>query len=240
MSWLWVRALPSVRQRGASDAPARACSQFSEYEFRDLPTGARGQVPLSWHPIIADFSLPRLILPRISSPRVRLRYELSCLSRSEVKGHDGFVRHRLFQQLPPQNARCPWHGPHHDRNSRYRRRPLLQDLPKYPQTRQWGPKDRNAPLYLCTTPPLPPNQHPALTSQRSRSSSEAKGQMGGCRTSHHLCISQGKSQRSGKGKGWPQSLFLIRQNSCLRGNRFMDHLGLVLKPWQRSVIDQLS
>lgn len=68
-------------------------------------------------PLLADFSLPPLILPRISSPRVRLRYELSCLSRLEAKGHDGFVRHRLFQQLPPQNARCPWHGPHHDRTT---------------------------------------------------------------------------------------------------------------------------
>lgn len=58
--------------------------------------------------------------------------------------------------------------------------------------------------------------------------------------SHHLCIPRRESWWSGKGMGWLRFLFLIRWNSCLRGNSFMDHLGLVLKPWQCRITDQLS
>lgn len=60
-----------------------------------------------------------------------------------------------FSSSLPESTRLLARSPSWPHDSRYRRRPLLQDLPKYPQKHQRGPKGRNAPLYLCTTPPLP-------------------------------------------------------------------------------------
>lgn len=93
--------------------------------------------------------------------------------------------------LPKNSLLLAW-SPTWPHNSRYRRHPLLQDFPNYTPKHE-DPKDRSAPLCLCTAPPLPSNQHPALTSQRSWSSSEGKGQTWGHQISHHLCIPQRES-----------------------------------------------
>lgn len=193
VSWLWVRALPSVRRWGASDAPARACSQFSEYDFRDLPTGAGGQVLLSWHPITCSLSHPSFESPL--TPPSGEALGMSGPTWADWKGRatTDLSPVSSFSSSLPKSTLPLVQSPSWRHNSRYRRCPLLQDLPKYPQKHHRCPKDRNTPLYRRTTPPLPSNQRPVLTSQRSKSSSEGKGQTQGCQTSHHLCIPRRES-----------------------------------------------
>lgn len=60
-----------------------------------------------------------------------------------------------FSSSLPKSTRLLAQSPSWPHDSGCRRHPLLQDLPKYPQKHQRGPKGRNAPLYLCTTPPPP-------------------------------------------------------------------------------------
>lgn len=117
MGWLWVRALLSVRRWGTSHAPARACSQFSEYDFRDLLTGARSQVPLCWRPITC-----RLLSPSFESPSKLLPQGKPCVRTllPEQIWREGLQQICPLPALlavPSPKAHCPWHSLHHDRTT---------------------------------------------------------------------------------------------------------------------------
>lgn len=147
---------------------------------------------------------------------------------SERKGPPWICPPAALLAAPSQKAHCPWNCPHHDcttadAGDAHCFRTSLNIPKMHPHTPLCYPQGstEHQPHQCAAAPvrgrgsrrvanPPPPSMHP-----------------------------QGESLPSWKHKGWPRPLFLIRQNSCLRGNHFMDHLGLVLKPWQHSIIDQL-
>lgn len=166
VSWLWVRALLSVCQALRSK---RWSSQGLQSVLRTW-----FQRPANWSQRPSPARLtPRYLLTfaslvwfSLESPPLGEAWGMNAPAWADLKGRamtDLSPVSSFSSSLPKSTRLLAW-SPSWPHDSRYRRRPLLQDLPKHPQKHQQGPKGRNAPLYLCTTPPLPSNQCSALTS----------------------------------------------------------------------------
>lgn len=157
VSCLWVRALLSVCQAwGASDGPARACSQFSRIWFQRPANWSQRPSPTRLTPRYLQ-TFASLVWFSLESPPLGEAWGMNAPARADLKGRatTDLSPVSSFSSSLPENTQLLARSPSWPHDSRYRRRPLLQHLPKYPQKHQQGPKGRNACLYLCTTPPLP-------------------------------------------------------------------------------------
>lgn len=157
VSCLWVRALQSVCQAwGASDGPARACSQLSRIWFQRPANWSQRPSPAWLTPHYLQ-TFASLVWLSLESPPLGEAWGTNAPAWADLKGRamTDLSPVSSFSSSLPESTRLLARSPSWPHDSRYRRRPLLQDLPKHPQKHQQGPKGRNAHLYLCTTPPLP-------------------------------------------------------------------------------------